>query len=239
MYRLKTKISFLLTVLLIPTASFAGGLSEVIVEAPVAEPEAADDWSFKYVGVSLSYGAGETLAPVGLPGQPLNIVSDDHDIDGYGLGVIAGRNWTRGDFLYGVDAGLAWSGIQGNDADQTTVVNGTDVLAQGYLSGRAGWTFSRTMIYGSAGLGLMWWDQTEQQDEGEPRSNTNTLFGAGPRLAIGIEALVGDGVLRLEAARTHIGQQVGFHPPSAQSLAYDMGAEPILTEASLSYAIKF
>lgn len=225
--------------LLAPTVSHAGGLSEVVEEPPVSEPQRADDWAFKYVGGSLNYSAGETLAPVGYPGQPLTLLSDDHDIDGYGLGVIAGRNWTRGSFLYGVDAGLTWSGIQGDDADKTTVVNGTDVSAQGHLSGRVGWTVKRTMFYGSAGLGLMWWDQTEQQDVNEPRTNTNALFGTGPRLALGVEALVGDGVLRLETAHTHIGEQVGFHPSSSQSDAYDMGAEPKLTEVSLGYAIKF
>lgn len=229
----------ILMVSLAPIMSYAGGLSEVIEEAPVAVPLDADDWAFRYVGVSLSYSHGETLAPVGFPGGPLNVLSDDHEIEGYGIGVIAGRNWTRGDFLYGIDAGLTLSDVQGDDADQTTVVNGTDMSAQGHVSGRVGWTFDSKMLYGSVGIGMMWWDQTERQNVGEPLSNSNSLFGVGPRLAIGFEALVGDGVLRLEVAHTDIGEQVGFHPVSSESGAYDMGAEPILSEASISYSTKF
>lgn len=224
---------------LAPAMGHAGSPKPAYVEPTVTAPQPTHDWEFKYVGLSLGYASGETLAPIGFPGGPLDLLSDDHDIEGYGLGIIAGRNWTRGDFLYGVDAGLTFSGIQGDDADQTTVVNGTDVTAHGHVSGRVGWTFDRAMLYGSAGLAMMMWDQTERQDVGSPRSNTNSLFGAGGRLAIGLEALLGDGVLRLEAAHTHIGEQVGFHPLSGQSGAYDMGSEPSFSEISISYAIRF
>jgi outer membrane immunogenic protein len=134
----------------------------------VAEPSSAraTDWSGWYAGANVGTGFGSdhvTLTP-GSNGAEArsSFVSPDLPVSPHGLvgGADLGRNWQRGTFVYGFEAGLSASGIRDSIAGpfinpdydfQTFQTQSLDWL--GTLRARAGIAVSeRTLLFVAGGL---------------------------------------------------------------------------------------
>jgi outer membrane immunogenic protein len=112
---------------------------------PLAAPAPADDWSGFYLGIHGGYGFGET--EVTAPGAVF-----EYDIDGWLDGVQAGYNFQSGMWLFGVEADIAISGIDGSGAipQGPTVTTDIDWLAT--IRARAGLHYDQWMPYLTGGV---------------------------------------------------------------------------------------
>ncbi len=116
---------------------------------------AAYDWSGVYVGGVLGYNWGkDRLTEYNTnDGTPRNMAFD-YNLDGFSGGLKTGVNFQSGDFVYGAEADIELTNIQGTFIDDIQHLGrGDDSYAwQASLRGRAGFALDRMMIYGTGGL---------------------------------------------------------------------------------------
>jgi outer membrane immunogenic protein len=91
-------------------------------------------WQGAYVGANLGYQWGATTNNRTDPWGPAG-------------GFQAGYNWQRGQFVYGAEADMQWSG-----ADDTFAPWKFSNPWFGTVRGRAGWSMSNILLYGTLGL---------------------------------------------------------------------------------------
>lgn len=115
-----------------------------------AVPAPYTNWTGPYVGLHIGYGWGGTkwtLTAV----EPV----DDDDFLG---GVQAGFNYQIGGIVVGIEGDRSWTGIKGTQSGDTTpaiciaaIPCQTDVNWLASLTGRAGFTWGRGLIYAKGG----------------------------------------------------------------------------------------
>jgi outer membrane immunogenic protein len=116
---------------------------------PVAAP--IYNWSGIYVGINGGYGFGDSAwSPAGFTG------TGNFDVNGPLVGGTVGVNFQTGQFVFGVEADIDWSDINGSTTNATTC--GTDTCTfqtrndwLGTVRGRVGYAFDRLLIYATAG----------------------------------------------------------------------------------------
>ncbi len=151
----------------IATLTFASA-SAIATEAAAQGPGATTDWTGFYAGVHLGYGYGDGDGSTGLLPSPVAFgaapFTSSIDFDGFAAGGQAGFNWQSGSFLFGVEADLAWTDIDGTDrVTPLSTAGGTPIAAWfqdgtadvnwfGTLRARAGiFANPTTMIYLTGG----------------------------------------------------------------------------------------
>jgi len=123
---------------LVAAPALAGGLSDPVVEAPVAVPTpapvyVAPDWTGAYAGGQI--GLGTVTAEGG---------NFDEDGDGFLAGLHAGYNHDFGQFVLGGEIDI--------DLGELSIGDGDDKIDQvARLKLRAGYDLGRTMVYATAG----------------------------------------------------------------------------------------
>lgn len=79
--------------------------ADVVQETVIVDP--TYDWSGVYIGVQAGYGWGSNdYSALGS--------ATDFDSDGFAGGLTAGVNWQNGAFVYGIEADISYSDIDGN-----------------------------------------------------------------------------------------------------------------------------
>ncbi len=123
-------------------AAFAADMpvAQAPVEAMVAE-QASFDWTGFYVGAFGGYGFGE--AETTLDGSA--------DIEGPLAGGTVGYNHQMGQFVVGLEADGAWSGID-NEDDSLAFDTSIDWLST--VRGRVGFALDSFLIYGTGGAAI-------------------------------------------------------------------------------------
>ena len=126
-------------------------------------------WDGSYVGAFAGYGWGETdVDTTGQVAANVNNVAGGArpanvslDTDGMLGGVAVGYNWQMNDWVLGLEADIAATGIDEKRRVNTTALNGVDRLANDFESSldylgtaraRVGYVFNQTMVYGTGGL---------------------------------------------------------------------------------------
>jgi outer membrane immunogenic protein len=123
------------------------------------------NWGGAYVGVSLGYGTGTTETT-------FNQGDDDHagrialDPDGFTAGLNLGYSWQSGHMVYGVEGDIGY--IDLSDSGQLAW-DGHYMKSQigsfwGTVRGRVGYAADRMMIYGTAGVAFMNFDESGTGD---------------------------------------------------------------------------
>ena len=103
-----------------------------IVSAPVST------WAGPYAGVSLGYGFGGSVEGAG----------NEIDTDGWMGGVFGGFNMQNGSFVYGAEADVNYTGMDGSNAG----IEARERI-DGSIRGRAGVALNDdVLIYGTAGV---------------------------------------------------------------------------------------
>ncbi len=116
---------------------------------PTFAPPPADigynkPWAGFYVGGHLGYGSGTTdlSAPSG---------SVEFDLDGVTGGLLAGRNWQSGRWVYGLEADVTFTGVEGSGTFGGNTVN-AEIDWMASARARLGYAFSSgLMLYGTFG----------------------------------------------------------------------------------------
>lgn len=117
-------------------------------------------WGGAYLGLSLGYGSGDTQTT-------FDQGDDDHmgrialNPTGYALSVSAGYNWQSGHLVYGIEGDLGY--IDLSDSGQLAW-DGHYMTSQvgsfwGSVRGRVGYAADRMLIYGTAGIAFMNFDE--------------------------------------------------------------------------------
>jgi len=155
------------------TPAMAGGMYEgSMKDAPVEPVVHTPIWAGLYVGGTVGFGTGDTsgkldidVAGVGAGGQQLidaieDLLATDYDVDGAVYGALIGYNWQRGSLVYGVEAAINGSAMDGStdcgfiglaDCERNLSYYGTAV-------GRVGYAMQNILLYGFGGLA---WGEVE------------------------------------------------------------------------------
>jgi outer membrane immunogenic protein len=129
-------------------SAFAADLY-IPVEQPYIPSAPVESWSGAYVGVHVGYGWGEAVED--------SSDSWTWEMDGFIAGAQAGFNYQTGGIVLGVEADIAWTGIEGaylfngvlNDEDYIASVNWMSTIR-----GRAGVDLDGLLLYATAGLAI-------------------------------------------------------------------------------------
>lgn len=159
-----------------------------------AMPSAAQDWTGGWTGVSLGVGAGTYQQGVSEFGE----VGVDVDVEGLMIGVQYGRNYQRGNTVFGFDLALT-SGIDGITAQGTQgpfwSCNSGDcnvsIDALFTLRGRFGVLINpQTLAYGAGGFAV---GQVVGGILNSPQQGT-TNTATGYTLGLGVERMIAENI---------------------------------------------
>jgi outer membrane immunogenic protein len=109
-------------------------------------------WSGAYLGAVVGYGWGEHTETEFSDAGVATGFSQDYDSDGFLGGVFAGYNWQSSHFVYGVEADIEYTAIDGGFVLPSGEITTIDVGLQGSLRARLGVAFNRVLIYGTGGV---------------------------------------------------------------------------------------
>ena len=110
--------------------------------APIIESAPVSSWAGPYAGVPLGYGfSGSAETSVGG-------VTNDIGTSGWLGGAFGGFNAQNGQFVYGAEADVNYSGVDGSNAGETARSR-----LDGSLRGRLGYAINDdVLVYGTAGV---------------------------------------------------------------------------------------
>lgn len=127
-----------------------------VPEAVVAEP--ANDWSGFYLGALVGYSWGDANTDTTLG----EIEAEGIDGGGY-----VGANWLLGNFVFGAEADVLASGVEGDEGGLNV-----DQGVNGSLRARAGIALDQFLLYGTGGVAA-----TDVQVSAGGDSDNATLWG--------------------------------------------------------------
>jgi outer membrane immunogenic protein len=133
----------------------SGGKAVVAADLPVkARPmpvAAAYNWTGFYVGAHAGYGWADKdwRAPFD---PPFNAGS--HTATGWLAGLQLGGNYQIGNWVLGLEGQYSWADINGDHISRLDLADrlGTQVSWLATVTGRVGYAFDRTLIYGKGGV---------------------------------------------------------------------------------------
>ncbi len=204
------------------TALQAGSLDDPVIATPVA-PVAplAIDWTGAYGGVTLSYNQGHYGNDGVFPGD------GEGELDGYGLGLLLGYNWQRGNIVYGGELAYSATNIEGEEAcanpafacgmeiDQVASIRGRLGVAAGprslvYLT--AGWAAANAFGYTEGPGG-----------DGETQRLNGYLYGLGFEHAVSDRFNVRAAVLRHEFDESDFQTDIIYNDVGADFTTIEIG----------------
>lgn len=140
------------TFAIIGFASFASAADMLvkapIVKAPIAAPPY--DWSGLYVGAHLGYLWGRTRV------EENGVVTEPGaKTDGVIGGALAGYNWQKGPFVFGLEGDFGWIRAHGvGVALPPDLPNTYDLNWTTHVRGRGGYAFDNWLIFIAGGLAI-------------------------------------------------------------------------------------
>lgn len=186
------RLTSMLAVLVVSTG--AAQAADLIIDNSAIEMASpvGMDWSGAYVGAHAGFASGTVdWALVGIP------VGGSYDMDGWLLGGQIGYNWQMDSIVYGLEADLSVSDLNGADGGSSRSV---DWMAS--MRGRVGYALDGILFYGTAGVALA-------KSTGDLGFFDDTQTHVGWTAGVGIEAMVADNVsLRGEYRYTGFGAEI-------------------------------
>lgn len=190
------------------------------------------DWSGGYFGVQAGAGWSRVTQPYFFPGFPGPVPQGNADGQGFFGGIHAGYNWHSGSMVFGAEADIEASSIDGDDGGDAARTNGFNVRWTGSLRARAGISLDRTLLYGTAGFAALQ-ARVYQSDSFAP-SSTSTTF-SGWSLGAGIERALTDNItVRSEYRYADFGARTVYIP-----VGYYEVVDPDLQTVRLGLSYKF
>ena len=162
----KSYLAMAVATALMSSAAAAADLGYDRPPGAVSAPSYAYNWQGLYAGLNLGYQWGKvTNSPV----RP----------EGFMGGGQIGYNWQQGQFVYGLETDLQFSG-----ADDAVAPVKFSSSWYGTLRGRGGFTFNNVLIYGTAGLA--YGGLKGELTSGASESKTLGGWAAGVGLEVGL-----------------------------------------------------
>lgn len=135
--------------LMVSASAFAATAADAIIPTEEAPLVSSFSWTGFYVGVQGGYGFGSADHTFD-NGAP----SDDSDPDGFLGGVHVGYNYQMDQFVFGAEADVEYSDIEGSFENLTGITSqgATEINWQGSIRARLGVAMDRTLIYATGGV---------------------------------------------------------------------------------------
>jgi outer membrane immunogenic protein len=159
-------ITGVLVVAVLGSTAFAADLPQSMPGGPkayVPYTALAYNWSGLYIGVNGGYGVGRSnWSDANNPSGTTS--TGNFDISGYLVGGTIGANFQTGEFVFGAEVDVDYSGINGTTSPASgycTLTNIAFLTATGCKTqntwlgtarGRLGYAFDRVLVYGTGGL---------------------------------------------------------------------------------------
>lgn len=141
------------------------------VSAPLDIP-ASSDWSGFYIGGHLGGGKSIIDWTYDLGGTA------DHEGDGVLGGAQAGYNFQSGAWVFGAEADISASGIEGDtDCPNPAFTCSSDAQWLSTVRARIGYSFDNLLVYGTGGLGIGRFEMSTNNGAGVSGSTTKTDTG--------------------------------------------------------------
>ena len=147
--------------------------AEPLPAAPIVEAAPDNDWRGFYLGALLGYSWGQADTDTELE------AIEAEGIDG---GAYVGANWLLGDFVFGAEADVLASGLEGEEGG-LQIHQGLN----GSLRARAGIALDQFLLYGTGGVAM-----TDVEASAGGDSDDATLWGW--TAGAGVEAMVTDNI---------------------------------------------
>jgi len=155
------------------------------VELPVASTY---NWTGGYIGAQIGGGWSKVDQPWGFTEASPDIFDQDN-ADGSGVvgGLHAGYNWQSGSFVFGGEADINATSIDGDDGGSGGDINGFKAKWVASIRARAGVAFDRVLIYGTGGYAYLN-GKADTRDVGRQESHSASFngwtIGAGAEYAL-------------------------------------------------------
>ena len=143
------KLLLVLSFSLLASSAYA---ADAVIEE-VAVVDTAHNWSGVYLGAQAGYDWGDHSETEYLATGAFSY-SQDFDSDGASGGLFGGYNWQSSQFVFGVDANIDYSNIDGGYSITNLGGTGSTDLSinwQGALRARVGVALDRILLYAAAG----------------------------------------------------------------------------------------
>ena len=194
-------------------AAFVGGISAANAadlggsykDEPIASYGPAYSWAGLYVGASAGFGAGDTQTTLSAFNTSLQIA--DYDINGAIYGGHIGYNFQRGNFVFGLEAGLNGTDMDGSQGILTSLITSERELDwYATATARLGYASGKTLFYGFGGVA--WADVTSRLAIGGTTVREDEETHVGWTAGLGIEhALTNNFIVRVEYSHVDLGEE--------------------------------
>ncbi len=136
---------------------------------PLAAQAAPADWSGAYIGANVGYGLGTAT----IDDQDCNIScsSQTFSPNGVSLGGVVGYNHQMGSAVIGIEGDYNWINAQKDKVTDWDSIHHAEFKSYGSVRGRLGLAVDNTLVYATAGLGILQQDVSAIDPNG-----TNTPF---------------------------------------------------------------
>lgn len=161
--------------------------ADVIVNEPVPIVPAGFTWTGGYVGLQVGGGWSTVDQPFRFPPNPHVYSQDNPNGSGVVGGVHAGYNWQSGSFVFGGEADIDATSIDGNDGGSAGDRNGFKAQWMASARLRAGYALDRWLIYATGGYAYLH-GKADRRDPGYEESHSASFngwtIGAGTEYAL-------------------------------------------------------
>jgi len=185
------------------------------VEAP---PPESFDWSGFYVGAQVGYGWGDFDIKITTGDLDAEPPFPNGDFDGVLGGAHAGYNFQADQFVFGLEADIEASDMDGSDTWGQEVED-VDVEVLGSLRARAGIALDNLLLYATGGLAGAEIKYTTDIIPGSTSNNNVDYWGYA--VGGGVEYAFSESLsVRLEYRYTDLGEET-FNPKSIECFPID------------------
>jgi outer membrane immunogenic protein len=187
-------------------------------DEPVASYGPGFSWAGLYIGGSAGFGVGDTSTTLNLDYRAVEkMVSDsgsgngleifDYELNGAIYGAHIGYNFQRGNIVFGVEAGINGTDMDGSDSILGPVFTSEREL-DWYATavGRLGYASGKTLFYGFGGVA--WADVTSTASFLGYKIDEQTETHVGWTAGLGIEHAISDRfIVRVEYSHVDLGEE--------------------------------
>ncbi|WP_420407204.1 outer membrane protein [Hoeflea sp.] len=170
-------------------------------------------WSGFYAGIVGTYANGESRQD-----NSAGATTGDYDISGGAFGVVGGHNWQSGGIVYGLEADISGSGIDGQTLTLCPISCYSEADWIGTIRGRLGYDMGRFLPYVTAGVAVSELTVGTRQPIVPNQPLGNSDVNVGLAVGAGVEyALTSNIRTRIEYLYADLGQTT-YHIPSQNAV---------------------
>ncbi len=178
-------------------------------DEPIASYGPAYSWAGLYIGGSAGFGVGDTSTTLGID-KLGSVELFDYDLNGAIYGAHVGYNFQRGNIVFGVEAGINGTDMDGSDSlsiiGPVALKSEREIDYYATAVARLGYASGKTLFYGFGGVA--WGDVTSKASVLGFGLDDQTETHVGWTAGLGIEHALSDRFsVRVEYSHVDLGEE--------------------------------